>query len=224
MKEIGIVIPVYNPNQELVKVVSKLKEKGFERILVIDDGSDKEYQQPFLEIQRDCCILKNEINQGKGVALKKGFEYMIQNKIQVKAIITVDADGQHTIEDIQEVAKKLLSVKEGIVLGIRNLKCKVVPFRNKLGNIIASICFELKTKCRLEDTQTGLRGIPISYLKEFEKIKGKRYEYEINVLKYCAKKEITIHEVPIQAVYLKKQKSYFNAIKDSLKVIEALWS
>lgn len=223
MEEVGIIIPVYNPDQELVKLVRQLVEKGFKTIFVIDDGSDQEHQQPFLEIQKDCCILKNKVNQGKGVALKKGFNYVRQNKIEVKAIVTVDADGQHKIEDIQEVAKKATQIQEGIVLGVRNLKSNQVPFRNRLGNTIASMCFQLKMKCKLDDTQTGLRAILPQYLEEFTKISGNRFEYEINVIKYCAKRGITLHEMPIQAVYAKKQKTYFCAIKDSLKVVLAIW-
>ena len=223
MKEIAIIIPVYNPDEELIKVVRQLKENGFEHILVIDDGSDRLHQQPFIPIQQNCDILKNKVNEGKGVALKKGFSYILQQKVPIKAVVTVDADGQHKIEDIQEVAKQTLKIEEGIVLGTRNLKANTVPFRNKLGNTIASMCFQLKTKQKLEDTQTGLRGIPLQYIEELVAIVGKRYEYEMNVLKYYAKQGIMMYEVPIETVYKEKQKSHFAAIKDSLNIIMTLW-
>lgn len=60
--------------------------------------------------------------------------------------------------------------------------------------------FYRKTKVKINDTQTGLRGIPTKYLNEIIKIPG---EYEINQLKFFAK-NVEIVQVKIATVYSKE--------------------
>lgn len=81
--------------------------------------------------------------------------------------------------------------------------------------------FYRKTKVKINDTQTGLRGIPTKYLNEIIKIPGQRYEYEINQLKFFAK-NVEIVQLKIATVYSKEIKSSFKRIKDSIKVLKAM--
>lgn len=218
MEEIGIIIPAYNPDEQLKKVVEKLIMSGFSTILVINDGSDKENKKYFEKIQDKCILLNNDINMGKGIALKRGFKYVLESELDLKAIVTVDADGQHQIEDIKKVASKILNANTDMCLGKRNLKNAQVPLKRRIGNKIASICFKLRTNYYFEDTQTGLRAIPTQYINDLLAIKGSRYEYEINVLKYWINNKRKIDTVQIEAIYSQNQKTSFHTVKDSLKV------
>ena len=214
--ETVILIPAYNPDERLIYLVESLKSKG-NNIVVVDDGSkDKKI---FQEISTYCEVIKNDINLGKGQALKKGFRYILENYSNSIGVITADADGQHSLEDIQKIKDEVMKKQDNLVLGSRNFDGKNVPLRNKIGNKTINFLFKTKTGLKLKDTQTGLRGIPTSKLEKIISIPGDKYEYEMNTLEYFAK-NTPIKEIPIQTIYLKDIKSKFNPVADSAKIIK----
>lgn len=186
--DVTIIIPAYNPSESLIELIGKLKESKYTKIIVINDGSKE--KETFEKIKHYAIVLEHSINQGKGSALKTGFNYCIQNISNSIGVITVDADGQHTIEDINKIYKEFQMKKDFVLLGSRNFNNENIPFRSRFGNRIMSNVLDRKTKVKLKDTQTGLRAIPNKYLQELEKVKGKRFEYETNMLIYCINKNI----------------------------------
>ena len=76
---------------------------------------------------------------------------------------------------------------------------------------------------KINDTQTGLRGIPNDFIKKIINLNGSRFEYEINVLKYAVKEKVLIKEVMINTIYIKKNKSsHFKAFKDSFMIYKEM--
>lgn len=218
--DVSIVIPAYNPGQELGEVVYGLKKSGFSNIVIVDDGSTD--AQPF-EGLNDVTILKNNRNMGKGYALKKGFSYCKNKFKDIKGIITVDADGQHLVEDVEKVYKKFSYNYNSLILGSRNFNGKDVPLKSKIGNRIMQNKIKSKIGIDITDTQTGLRAIPIDIVNYIIDIKGERYEYETNMLLYCMNNNINIMQVPIKTVYINRNKhTHFQALKDSLKIYNVI--
>ena len=123
-----VLIPAYNPDEKLLSLLPKLKER-FSRIVLVDDGSVKGreiFSQAEKYVEK---ILVHERNRGKGAALKTGFAYLGDST----DVITADSDGQHTPEDIAKVAEGLRSHRDGLVLGVRSFSGKV-PLRSRFGN------------------------------------------------------------------------------------------
>ena len=109
-----------------------------------------------------------------------------------------------------------------VVLGIR-LQNKEMLLKSRLGNSITRMVFKVATGKKVYDTQTGLRGIPFKYLQDFINIEGQRYEYEINMLLYCARNNIDFKEIKIHTVYIDNNKaSSFNTVKDSFKIYKCI--
>ena len=100
-----IVIPAYQPDNKLIKLIEKIHEKSDFRILVIDDGSSSKCQNIFDKAQQYATVLRHQVNQGKGQALKTAFAY-IQQQNSYGTVVTADADGQHKIWDILRTANK----------------------------------------------------------------------------------------------------------------------
>ena len=221
MNNFIIAIPAYNPDIRMVEVVKNLVDK-FKFIIVVNDGSKVNSLKYFNEIKDNVILLKNKENKGKGYSLKKAFKYVIEKEIKVDGVITMDSDGQHLVEDVEKIAKKLNENKrnkiESVLLGSRDFREKQVPIRSKIGNKISSYIFKNKKAVYINDTQTGLRGIPIKYLKELIMIKGERFEYEQNVLNFIVDNKILIEEIKIHTIYLKKSHSNFKTLKDSKKI------
>ncbi len=88
-----LVIPAYQPDQKLLKLVQKLREKCDFSIIVVDDGSSEECQAIFEKLDGLATVLHHEVNLGKGGALKTAYTY-IQEQGQYGTVITADADGQ----------------------------------------------------------------------------------------------------------------------------------
>ena len=98
MKIIAI-IPSYNEDQRILQDVINKTKKYVKQILVINDGSKEKLKV------KDCKILTNNKNMGKGATLIRGFNYAINNKFEV--VITLDADGEHNPEEIPKFLDKI---------------------------------------------------------------------------------------------------------------------
>ncbi|MGV3466277.1 MAG: glycosyltransferase [Heyndrickxia sp.] len=227
MKESAVIIPVLNPEDSLIDYVGELLNNGAPQIIVVNDGSDKELLPIFekLASMERCTVLTHEVNRGKGRALKTAFAYFLKNFRGLAGVITADADGQHTVKDVYRIADELERNAEGIILGVRDFDKANIPKRSLIGNKLTSFIFRLLYGYNIKDTQTGLRGIPTKVLPAFVKLKGERYEYEMNVLIQAKKMNLTMSEIPIETVYFNNNEgSHYNSIVDSTRIFIRLIS
>ena len=215
-KETVILVPSYEPDELLVNTVKGLFDAGF-NVLIVNDGSKSDFDKTFKEASKYAEYIGYEKNHGKGYALKYGYKYILENYKDIKYVITCDGDGQHALNDIIKVNEKLNETNE-LVLGVRIFD-KSVPFRSKVGNIWSRITRGLATKQYTEDDQCGLRGFPVRYLDELIKIRGNRYEYEMNQLTSFQLRQYTIIRVPIEVIYLdNNSRSHFSQFKDTMRI------
>ncbi len=218
---ITIMIPSLNPDQKLTNYVKQLVQQDFREIVVINDGSSEEYDPIFDEIadMDKCTVLRHKVNKGKGRALKTGMNYVLTNHPDCIGIVTGDADGQHRLKDTIRVAKELIKDNSRLVLGSRNFNSPNIPARSSFGNKLTSWIFAVMFGQKLMDTQTGLRGIPLTIVPDMLEIAGERFEYEMNMLIECRRKKIEIYEIPIETIYIdENSSSHFNPIVDSIKI------
>lgn len=221
MKEGIVLIPAYKPDKELLNLAVCLKEKGF-KIVVVNDGSGKEYDNIFEEIKDICDIVAHETNKGKGRALKTGIEYIMDNLSDHPYFITADADGQHLISDILRV-REALEQKAQMVLTTRRFKGKI-PFRSMFGNLLSRFVFAMMTGKYFSDNQSGLRGFSMEQCEWLKRVEGEKYDYEMNVLYFAEKQLIPIKTINIDAVYIDNNKSsHFNPVKDTIRIYKQLF-
>lgn len=221
MKEGIVLIPAYKPDKELLNLAVGLKEKGF-KIVVVNDGSGKEYDNIFEEIKDICDIVAHETNKGKGRALKTGIEYIMDNLSDHPYFITADADGQHLISDILRV-REALEQKAQMVLTTRRFKGKI-PFRSMFGNLLSRFVFAMMTGRYFSDNQSGLRGFSMEQCEWLKRVEGEKYDYEMNVLYFAEKQLIPIKTINIDAVYIDNNKSsHFNPVKDTIRIYKQLF-
>jgi glycosyltransferase involved in cell wall biosynthesis len=216
-----IVIPAYRPDVRLPALIKELTEKSELPIILVDDGSGPEYAGIFKELKSlyGCSVCAHGQNRGKGAALKIGIREAVRLYPRASGIITADADGQHAPEDIFRVATALDDASDTLILGARDFSSETVPFKSKWGNRITASVFGCATGVRVCDTQTGLRGIPMSFAETSLNIPGERFEYEFNALLRAAEDRIPIREVTIQTIYLDENKSSnFRAVRDSVRI------
>jgi putative flippase GtrA len=122
------------------------------------------------------------------------------------------------VEDIIRVADCTAESNNKIVLGARQFSGRV-PFRSAVGNSVTRAVFSFASGEAISDTQTGLRGFPMTMLPWLIKIEGKRFEYEMNMLLQAKPSSYGITEIKIATVYHSgNSSSHFRAIQDSLRV------
>lgn len=218
---IGILIPAFNPDMKLLQLIDNLYQQSDfnQRIVVIDDGSDE--QDIFNQIKinfSDIVVLHHEINEGKGAALKTGFKYIVENYPDILGIATMDADGQHLVEDLRGVEDTFIKNITALVIGSRTFGDDV-PLRSRFGNLLTNKLVSLLVGINITDTQTGLRVIPIKYVKQLLSFKSNRYEFEFEMLLSAKQSNVELIEVPIQTVYLNdNETSHFRVIADSISI------
>lgn len=227
LKDVVILIPSLDPDELMVKYVKGLQDRGFENIIIVDDGSCQE-TQPYFQQVKDIdgvVVLRHAINQGKGRALKTGMHYFLNKyKMEEKAgIVTADADGQHSVEDTVKVALRLAETKK-LILGTRNFMEEQVPFKSRWGNQITTNVFHLLYGKRITDTQTGLRGIPYEFVSSCLRLEGERFDYEILMLIEAVREKIEIVEETIETIYINSNRAtHFHAIKDSFRIYKLIF-
>lgn len=213
-----ILIPSYEPDERLLALVGSLKEVSCDPILVVDDGSGEEYRTIFDSLEKKgCTVLTHRSNQGKGSALKTGFDYVRQQG-RGGGVVCADSDGQHLPGDIVRITEAVREHRRHIVLGSRQFTGKV-PMRSRFGNSATRMVYALATGQPVQDTQTGLRGYSSDMLDWLCEVPGERFEYEMNMLLEAPQAGYGLVEVPIDTVYLEDNKSsHFRPLADSARV------
>ena len=120
-----VVIPAYEPDEKLLRLVDELKQQTDYKIIIVDDGSkNAESKDVFSKLEADSAVtlLHHKVNRGKGRAMKTAFEYIKDAGFSDDGIITVDADGQHLIKDIVAVSETWAKNPNALVLGSRRFQ------------------------------------------------------------------------------------------------------
>ncbi len=227
--DILIVIPALNPGEGLIKYTDTLLEHGYSHILVVDDGSRSDCRFIFDEIEaKDGCeILRHDVNLGKGRALKDAMKLYLEryagDASALGGIVTVDSDGQHAVEDVDKVASAMANEPDSLIMGARDFSGGNVPPKSLFGNRCTKVALKLFIGGNINDTQTGLRGIPEAMIERFSLLPGDRFEYETQMLIDAIHSNIRITEVPIQTVYINdNSETHFNPIKDSVRIYSVI--
>ncbi len=215
-----VLIPARDPDLRLISLVEELATYGFASILVVDDGSHPDSAPIFnhLKTLPRLDLLRHAINQGKGRALKAGFNFILNNLPQIDGVITADADGQHAAPDIVAVATAMTHDSDQVTLGVREFAADV-PLRSRFGNMLTRHIFGRVTRMNITDTQTGLRAFPRSFLPQLVTLPGERYEYEMSVLAYTCRYIGKPREIRIKTIYLQGNRtSHFHPLWDSMRI------
>ena len=221
----AVVLPSLNPTEKLCGVVEDLVAAGFSSIILVDDGSSAEYQEPFTRLSAlpQVTLLRHEVNKGKGAGLKTAFAYLLAERPDIEGAITADGDGQHLCKDILACAEASHEAPESMVLGCRNFDLPHVPPRSRSGNKITSGIFRILCGIVLSDTQTGLRVVRREHFPKLLEIVGDRYEYETNMLLEFHSAHIPFTELEIETVYEDNNScSHFRPVRDSARIYKLI--
>lgn len=217
--KVGALVPCYNGASTIAEVVKGVLTQ-LPEVIVVDDGSgDDSYNKAK---SAGAQVLRHQKNQGKGAALRTGFEYIKQYK-HWDAIIIMDADGQHDWNVIPRFIEAAQREEAGIILGNRmGGEAAVMPWLRWWTNKVTSRIISNITKQEIPDSQCGYRLIRTEVIKDIE-LTTSRFETESEILLNAASRGYSIYSVPIESIY-KDERSHIHPMRDTFRFIKLVMS
>ncbi|MBU4369706.1 glycosyltransferase family 2 protein [Patescibacteria group bacterium] len=220
MTKLSIIIPAYNEESTIEKLLDKVRVIEIpnveKEIIVVDDCStDKTFE--ILKKQKDLKVIRQEKNQGKGAAFKKGLKHSTGD-----IVIVQDADLEYNPEDIKLCAEPILKNQVKVVYGSRELNKKNKThssFIFFLGGRLVTLVTNILYGSHLTDEPTCYKCFDAELLKSI-KINGNRFEWEPEITAKIIKKGIVIKEVPIS--YFPRKEGKKIKYRDGLRAIWTL--
>jgi Glycosyltransferases involved in cell wall biogenesis len=215
-----VLVPSYKSAQSLKVFLPRLLEKApAPNICIVDDAS--------FDGTDDICkihevlYVQHTVNIGKGAALSSGFNLLVGKK-HARWVLTMDADGQHSVDDIPFF---LVFVKDhpatGICIGRRDLSHKSMPLSRIISNTITSKILSVLTGQKIADSQSGFRIYSAELLKQVH-CKYTRFEMESEIILKASFLHFSIGFVKVQTLYFNRI-SHISHLKDTLRWLKAVF-
>ena len=208
------IIPAYNEAERIGKVVRGAITHL--PVLVIDDGSSDATSQVSENV--GATILRQTTNQGKGVALRSGFQYAIKRGYQ--AVLTLDADGQHDPEEIPAFLKTFQANQADLIIGERDFS-QIPPVR-RLANTMGRWSFSWAVGQPINDNQSGYRLISKRMMEAMLKSSESGFEFEVEMIVVCIQRGYVLDWVPIRTIYC-EEGSHIHPLRHTIEFSRMVW-
>jgi glycosyltransferase involved in cell wall biosynthesis len=213
---ICLLIPAYNEARTIGQVVSEAR-KVIEHVVVVDDGSRDDTAR--IAEDSGAVVIKHPVNRGKGAALRTGFQHVMDHGYD--ALITMDSDGQHDVNDIPAFLEAFSKTGSGIIIGSRMQDISTMPAIRKFTNKFTSFVGSLLTHQNIKDSQSGFRLISSDVLRAVE-LETTGYEMESEILIKASRAGFRITSVPIKTIY-GQEVSKINPVVDTCRFFRLLF-
>jgi len=214
---VWLIIPAYNVEPWLEELLQRSSSHiPLSRTLVVDDGSTDGTAQ--IAQRSGAFLVRHTSNEGKGKALKTGFEYVLGKG--ALWCITMDGDLQHP----PEVISKFLEAAAGnvcdLIIGSRDFHSDKMPWDRRFSNWSTSKLLSWVTGQRIHDAQSGYRMIRADLLKKMD-LSSSRYDLETEMLLKLSRLHARLQWVQIPTIY-NQSKSSINRLGDTLRFIKVV--
>ena len=210
-----VLLPTYNNEGTLKEVIDNILEYTTQLIVVNDGSTDSttDIMSQYPEVH----LMSYKENQGKGMALRVGFEKAVA--LGYDHAISIDSDGQHKPKDLSIFLEAIEKNPDTLYVGARNMTSENVPGTSSFGNKFSNFWYKVNTGIDLPDTQSGYRSYPVHLLKDI-KWKMARFEFEIEVLVRADWNGIKVSYVPIDVYYPPEEErvSHFRKVPDFTRI------
>jgi glycosyltransferase involved in cell wall biosynthesis len=210
-----IVIPLYNEGQVIGGVVSELLHR-FAHVICVDDGSSDD--SAAVAQSAGALVIRHRYNLGQGAALQTGIEYARAHE-RCEFVVTFDADGQHRLEDAEEMLARARIENLAIVFGSRFLDERTKPGLLKTIVLKTAVAItNLSTGLRLTDAHNGLRVLRRDAAK-LVALKQDRMAHATEIVVQLGRNGLPWAEHPVHVVYTDYSKAKGQPLLNSVNIL-----
>jgi len=192
------VIPAHNEAASIVRVVEAARRHL--PVIVVDDGSSDATAR-FAE-QSGAAVIRQSPNQGKGAALRTGFEAALRDAAD--AVVTLDGDGQHDPAELpaflaaDERARASGEPAE-LIIGRRTFG--TMPPVRRLANWLGTVVLSAAVGRWIADNQSGYRLVGRRLMAAMLDSREAGFSFEVEMIAVCLRERWPIGWVPIRTIY-----------------------
>jgi glycosyltransferase involved in cell wall biosynthesis len=194
---LSVVVPVYNENATIQKVVARVQASPVEKeIIIVDDCSTDGTRERLKELagSGNVRVFYHERNQGKGAALRTGFQ-----NVTGDAVVIQDADLEYDPQEYPKLLQPILDGKADVVFGSRFIggeSRRVLYFWHFLGNQFLTFLSNCVTNLNLSDMETCYKVFTRDVLQKIT-VEENRFGFEPEITAKVAKLKCRVYEVGI---------------------------
>lgn len=198
MRKLSIIIPVYNERNTITTIIRAVEQSplpGIEKeIIVVDDCSVDGTRTVLKEFENRHRIVYHAHNQGKGGAIKTGFQHVTGDYVLIQ-----DADLEYDPNDYATLMQPILEKRSSVVFGSRTLQKNNVPFSAVYfyGGLFVSKIFNNLFGSKLSDIATCYKVFPARFIPHFGNFQKNDFVFDVVNITYVLHKNADIVEVPI---------------------------
>lgn len=207
-------IPAYNEAAHIGAVVTAARR--YLPVVVVDDGSTD--ATAAVAATAGATVLSQYPNQGKGAALRIGFQHALAAGYE--AVITLDADGQHDLDDIPRFLECYRTTQADLIIGVRDFG-RMPPVR-RLANTLGRLTFSWAVGQLIPDNQSGYRLLGRRLLERALAGRETGFEFEIEVIVLCLEAGYRLEWVPIHTIYA-DETSHIRPLHHVIHFTRLLW-
>jgi glycosyltransferase involved in cell wall biosynthesis len=218
-KQVCIIVPFYNEEEVIEKVLSELIASDY-KVISIDDGSTDKSNE--IARKMNCVLLKHPSNFGQGAALQTGISFARLNP-KIEYFVTFDSDGQHQVSDIKYLLQPLLNDETDFVFGTRFQDDKTkFPFLKRIVLKAAIKYTQLSTGVSITDTHNGFRAFNKKAANKINlNFSGMTHASEF--VEKAGQSGLRIKEVPVHILYTKYTKRKGQSLWNSINILTDLF-
>lgn len=207
-----VIVPAYNEEKNIGRVIGGLFSQGLENVVVVDDGSADNTAEAAKSA--GAIVLQHEVNRGQGAALQTGNDYAVDKGASF--VVHFDADGQFNPADVSRALVVVKDKNVDVLLGSRFLDNRSqIPWTKKYIVLpIARLINRFLTGLKLTDVHNGFRILSRSALEKIN-ITQDRMAHNSEIIKQIKQKNLSYLEYPVEVTY----NEYGQGVGGGLKII-----
>ncbi|MFG6336296.1 MAG: glycosyltransferase family 2 protein [Lachnospiraceae bacterium] len=218
MDKIAVLIPCYNEEKTIAKVVKDAREALPDAVVYVYDNNSTDRT---VELARDAgAVIRYENMQGKGNVMRRMFR-----EIEAECYIMVDGDDTYPMEYAGQMVDLVLSHNADMVVGDRLSSTYFTenkrPFHN-LGNSVVRGSINRLFGCDIKDIMTGYRAFSYGFVKTFP-VLSTGFEIETEMTIHAVYNNMQIENVVVD--YRDRpegSESKLNTFSDGFKVLRTI--
>lgn len=219
MDKIAVLIPCYNEEKTIEKVVKDFKKALPDAVIYVYNNNSKDRTAELAESAG--AVVRNEYMQGKGNVIRRMFR-----EIDAECYIMTDGDDTYPAENAKEMADLVLNKNVDMVVGDRLSSTYFTenkrPFHN-FGNSIVRKSINVLFKNQIKDIMTGYRAFSYEFVKTYP-VLSKGFEIETEMSIHAVDKNMFVDNVVI--TYRDRpegSESKLNTYSDGMKVLMTIF-